>query len=67
MSEQVLTLNQLECLAIERYIKKYNYNLAECARALGIGRATLYRKCKQYGIPMKKPETKEDVVKNNGT
>ncbi|MCH2535615.1 MAG: hypothetical protein MK008_14325 [Bdellovibrionales bacterium] len=31
-------------------MNEFNGNLTEAAKALGIGRATLYRKVKQYSI-----------------
>ena len=49
-NEQVQTINQLESLAIKEAIFKFNGNLTEAAKALGIGRATLYRKVKLYDI-----------------
>lgn len=47
---RVKTMNQLESEAIENAIFEFNGNLTEAAKALGIGRATLYRKVKQYNI-----------------
>ena len=44
------TINELESVAIENAIFEFNGNLTEAAKALGIGRATLYRKVKQYNI-----------------
>jgi len=46
----VTTINQLEARAIEDAITAFKGNLTEAAKALGIGRATLYRKVKQYNI-----------------
>ncbi len=46
----VQTMNELEGIAIVNAIHQYEGNLTEAARALGIGRATLYRKVKQYNI-----------------
>ena len=46
----VSTINQLESVAIENAIAAFKGNLTEAAKALGIGRATLYRKVKQYNI-----------------
>ena len=46
----VQTINEMESVAIENAIHKFNGNLTEAAKALGIGRATLYRKVKQYNI-----------------
>lgn len=47
---RVKTINELESLAIQNAITEFNGNLTEAAKALGIGRATLYRKVKQYSI-----------------
>ncbi len=47
---KVRTINELESIAIENAIHEFNGNLTEAAKALGIGRATLYRKVKQYNI-----------------
>lgn len=43
-------MDDLEAKAIENAILQYKGNLTEAAKALGIGRATLYRKVKQYQI-----------------
>ena len=47
---KVRTINELESIAIENAIHEFGGNLTEAAKALGIGRATLYRKVKQYSI-----------------
>lgn len=44
------TMEQLEAKAIEAAIIKFKGNLTEAAKALGIGRATLYRKVKHFSI-----------------
>ena len=49
-SNQVSTINDLEAQAIEKAIHSFRGNLTEAAKALGIGRATLYRKVKLYNI-----------------
>jgi len=49
-SGQVATINDLEAQAIEKAIHSFRGNLTEAAKALGIGRATLYRKVKLYNI-----------------
>lgn len=46
----VETMEQLEAKAIEAAILKFKGNLTEAAKALGIGRATLYRKVKHFAI-----------------
>jgi transcriptional regulator with GAF, ATPase, and Fis domain len=48
--QKVQTINEMESVAIEKAIHEFNGNLTEAAKALGIGRATLYRKVKQYNI-----------------
>lgn len=48
--KKVETMDELESRAIQNAIEEYNGNLTEAAKALGIGRATLYRKVKQYQI-----------------
>lgn len=47
---KVQKMDDLEAKAIENAISQYKGNLTEAAKALGIGRATLYRKVKQYQI-----------------
>jgi len=46
----VPTMNQIESEAIINAIAQFKGNLTEAAKALGIGRATIYRKIKQYNI-----------------
>jgi DNA-binding NtrC family response regulator len=46
----VETMEQLEAKAIEAAIVQFKGNLTEAAKALGIGRATLYRKVKHFAI-----------------
>ncbi|MEM5501808.1 sigma-54 dependent transcriptional regulator [Ahrensia kielensis] len=47
-------LVEIERLAIKHAITHYNGQMSEVARRLGIGRSTLYRKLKEFGI---EPET----------
>ena len=47
---RVQKMEELEAKAIEEAIYQFKGNLTEAAKALGIGRATLYRKVKQYHI-----------------
>ncbi len=49
-NSNVQKMDDLEAQAIENAIVQYKGNLTEAAKALGIGRATLYRKVKQYHI-----------------
>lgn len=49
-SEKVQKMEDMEAKAIEAAIHQYKGNLTEAAKALGIGRATLYRKVKQFHI-----------------
>ncbi len=46
----VESITDVEAKAIETAINAFDGNLTEAAKALGIGRATLYRKVKQYNI-----------------
>lgn len=48
--EKVQKMEEVEFKTIEAAIYQYKGNLTEAARALGIGRATLYRKVKQFHI-----------------
>lgn len=47
---KVSTIEEMESKAIEGAIFQFRGNLTEAAKALGIGRATLYRKVKQYQL-----------------
>lgn len=49
-ASNVQKMEEIEAQAIENAILQYKGNLTEAAKALGIGRATLYRKVKQYQI-----------------
>jgi transcriptional regulator of acetoin/glycerol metabolism len=49
-TDKIQKMDDLEAHAIENAILQYKGNLTEAAKALGIGRATLYRKVKQYHI-----------------
>ena len=44
------TLADLECWAVKRALRDKDGRLTEAAKALGIGRTTLYRKLKKYGL-----------------
>lgn len=46
----LLRLDELERLAIENALEKTNGNVSAVVRHLGIGRTTLYRKLKKYGL-----------------
>lgn len=57
------TINELEANAIEKAIHDNNFDLTKTAKAMGIGRATLYRKMKQYGIDfLPKPNTSKKYI-----
>jgi transcriptional regulator of acetoin/glycerol metabolism len=49
-THKIQKMDEIEAHAIENAIVQYKGNLTEAAKALGIGRATLYRKVKQYHI-----------------
>lgn len=43
-------LKDTEVETIKKALEQYQWNISETAKALGIGRNTLYRKIKEYGI-----------------
>ena len=49
-SGPVMNLEKLEQLAVKKALKKFAGDTQKAAEALGISRATLYRKIKQYDI-----------------
>ncbi|MFZ4404334.1 MAG: helix-turn-helix domain-containing protein [Pseudobdellovibrionaceae bacterium] len=52
VNNSVQKIEHMEAIAIEKAIVQFKGNLTEAAKALGIGRATLYRKVKQYHIDL---------------
>lgn len=46
--------NELERLSICKALKKYDFNITQAAKLLGISRPTLYKKMKQYHIEKSK-------------
>lgn len=50
VAESELNLRQLEEQAIVEAMKRYQGNISQVARAVGIGRNTLYRKIKAYNL-----------------
>ncbi len=49
-SGSTLNLDELEKLAIQQAISRYQGNLTRAAQALGLGRTTLYRKMARHGL-----------------
>jgi DNA-binding NtrC family response regulator len=49
-SGHVRRFEDLECEIIRMAISRYDGHMSEVARRLGIGRSTLYRKLKEYGL-----------------
>ncbi|HEO71420.1 MAG TPA: hypothetical protein ENN80_09160, partial [Candidatus Hydrogenedentes bacterium] len=45
-----VTMREVERIVIEQTLNACGHNREECARTLGIGLRTLYRKIKDYGI-----------------
>nr|PZN69818.1 MAG: sigma-54-dependent Fis family transcriptional regulator [Pseudomonadota bacterium] len=45
-----LNLDELEKLAIQRALARFEGNLSRAAQALGLGRSTLYRKMARHGV-----------------
>ncbi len=56
----LFSLDDVEAKAIKRVIYKVNGNAARAARALNIGRATLYRKLDRYGFNLKYVRREQD-------
>ena len=44
-------------------LKTCGWNKAEAARRLGLNRATVWRKMKQWGIPLEAPENKDSSTR----
>lgn len=51
--EELKSISQVESEAISNAVISCKGNLSEVAKTLGIGRATLYRKLKEYNIDPK--------------
>ena len=49
-SGQIRKFEDLECEIIRMAIARYEGHMSEVARRLGIGRSTLYRKLKEFGL-----------------
>lgn len=45
-----LNLSRLECSAVRTALAKHHYNISHAAKALGITRATLYRRMEKFGL-----------------
>ena len=56
--ERTLPLSEIERQAVLHALKVCRGNVAQAARALGIGRATLYRKMESHGIAMNRDVSK---------
>jgi DNA-binding NtrC family response regulator len=52
-------LEEIEAEIIRKAIERYDGRMSEVARRLGIGRSTLYRKLKEYGL-----EAGEELVES---
>lgn len=50
LSKTNLTIAELERVAIQNELERTNGNLSKAAENLGIGRSTMYRKVKEYGV-----------------
>ena len=47
-------MEEAERLAIEEALAACGHNQSKAAQRLGVGRTTLYRKMKKYGIPARR-------------
>ena len=50
-----VTLEELERKMIEKTLARYEGNVSQVARALGLSRAALYRRCEKYGLRIERP------------
>ena len=57
--DDVISLENAECEIIKFAIEKYNGSMSKIARKLGIGRSTLYRKLREYGLEEQDEEDDE--------
>ena len=58
----IITLENAECEIIKVAIEKYNGSMSKIARKLGIGRSTLYRKLREYGLEEQDSDDSELLV-----
>lgn len=49
-SAEVIPLTEIERMTVESTLKRYNGNITKTAKALGIGRNTLYDKLRKFGV-----------------
>jgi len=56
---------ELESEIIRMAIARYNGHMSEVARRLGIGRSTLYRKLKEFGLEGDMPEEEESELRKS--
>jgi DNA-binding NtrC family response regulator len=57
---------EMESEIIRMAIARYNGHMSEVARRLGIGRSTLYRKLKEFGLEGDMPEEEENEMRRAG-
>ena len=50
----IVKIEKLEEEALRQALLECEGNISQTAKKLGIGRATIYRKAKKYGLPMVK-------------
>jgi DNA-binding NtrC family response regulator len=58
--------DEMECEIIRMAISRYNGHMSEVARRLGIGRSTLYRKLKEYGLEGDAPAEEQEAIRQAG-
>lgn len=58
--DDIISLENAECEIIRFAMEKYNGSMSKIARKLGIGRSTLYRKLREYGL--EEVEAEEDKL-----
>jgi two-component system nitrogen regulation response regulator NtrX len=55
LAERVQAFERAQVIA---ELDRHNRNITQTARALGLERSHLYKKCQQLGIDLQKPETR---------
>ena len=58
---QTRTMDDMESEIIRLAISRYDGHMSEVARRLGIGRSTLYRKLKEFGLEPAEGEAPESA------
>ena len=47
-----MSLEDVECFLIKKAMTRYDGNVSQAAKALGLSRSALYRRLQRYGLKM---------------